>query len=98
MNNFTPNEEAAVRRFVHAFQGMSAQLAAAAEDRYRAAPGTPAAKGGGPDPTMDTVLDSSRVELNDAIRDAIVRVRMAATMLDTATTILRDAHAPYIQD
>lgn len=94
----TPAEESAISNFVHAFRDMTAQLGAAAEERYHAAPGSPAARGGGPDPTLDTVLDPSRVALNDAIRDAIVRVRMASTMLDTATTMLRDAHAPYIQD
>lgn len=94
-SNLTSHEQAVVADFVHAFRGLTRELASAAENRYRAAPGTPASKGAGADPVVDTVLDPARLDLGYAIQNAASALRVATANIKAATALLVRASEPY---
>lgn len=93
--NLTPEEHAVVAGFVQDFRRYTVFLDAAAEHRYRAAPGSYAATGRGADPTADVVLDPDRVDLSYAITEAVHALQLASASLRTTTSKLSAAIEPY---
>lgn len=94
-DNFKSEEHEAIAEFVRAFKDLTTLLGAAAEVRYTASPGSPAAKGAGQDPTADTVLDTDRTFLESTMLVARVRLQQATALLRDAEVGLRSGIAPY---
>lgn len=84
-----------VANFVHAFKSLMALVNDASSVRYTAPPRSYAAKGAGPDPTAEVVMDTSRAALNRAIDDATVILGVAAANIEAATANLDKALDPY---
>ena len=81
--------------FVQAFKALVPLIDAASSVRYTAPPRSYAAKGVGPDPTAEVVMDDSREALNKAIDDATVVLSVAAANIEAATANLAESLDPY---
>lgn len=95
MTNFKPEETAAIAAFVRAFQGTTTLLKEAAELRYTPAPRSHAAKGTGPDPTAEAVLEPNRLALDRSIYTTALVLQDLANRLRANTADLEEALDAY---
>lgn len=95
--NFTEAEEAIIASFVSSFQDLVSELKTAAEVRYTPAPRSYAAKGTGPDPTAESVLEPGREAVDAAIRNTARTLHAATGHLCASRATLLEALEAYSQ-